>query len=711
MASRGLGTLTLDLVARIGGFTEGLSKAERDLDKRSRAMEKRAAEMGAKFKAAGAAIGVALAAGAAAAGVAIKAAIDSADRLDELSARLGISTEKLSGWGYAAQLSGVSMDELAGALPRLSKAIAQAGDEGSKAGKLFKALGIDVKGGFASAEEILPQLADRFRNLNNQTLETALAMEVFGKSGASLMEFLNRGSEGIAELEARAASLGLVISQETAAAAAEFNDRLGDLQGVGQGLATSISAQLLPALTDTLDRFINLVREGDLAANMASVLSGALSAGAGILEGYNNAVARTSIAIGVLAGSLEGLREAGANFGILGLVNEGSVKEGFKKILGAYENGQRELDALIASQNRPKPTGPALPGIGAPLAGGSSEAEKRLARYFAGSGAAGKPRAAKGGKSDEEREADALARAYDSMNAQLSRQIALFGETGEAASVRYEIENGQLAKLEPLKQAELLRQAERLDQMRDEADVQRELDAVNKRREESAAQMLEDLNSEIKTLGMSRDQLEIYNNLKWAGVDAESALGRSIVDTTQRLQEQREVVEAQIILMDEFRGGLSNAITDFVTGAASMKDALADFADDFARRMTQLIAERWMEKLFGQMGGKGGGSSGDWVGSLMGLFFGGQRASGGYVGPGKLYEVNERGPELLSVRGRDYLMMGAGGGMVTPNHRIGGGMSLSQTFVVQGTPDRRTREQLSRETGRQAARAMARTGR
>ena len=42
MASRGLGTLTLDLVAKIGGFTSALGKAERDLDTRSRNIEKRA---------------------------------------------------------------------------------------------------------------------------------------------------------------------------------------------------------------------------------------------------------------------------------------------------------------------------------------------------------------------------------------------------------------------------------------------------------------------------------------------------------------------------------------------------------------------------------------------------------------------------------------------------------------------------------------------
>jgi hypothetical protein len=45
----------------------------------------------------------------------------------------------------------------------------------------------------------------------------------------------------------------------------------------------------------------------------------------------------------------------------------------------------------------------------------------------------------------------------------------------------------------------------------------------------------------------------------------------------------------------------------------------------------------------------------------------GGRASGGPVDAGKLYEVNERGPEMLSTGGRDFLMMGANSGRVLSN--------------------------------------------
>jgi hypothetical protein len=75
------------------------------------------------------------------------------------------------------------------------------------------------------------------------------------------------------------------------------------------------------------------------------------------------------------------------------------------------------------------------------------------------------------------------------------------------------------------------------------------------------------------------------------------------------------------------------------------------------------------------------------------------------------YEVNERGPELLSVRGRDYLMMGSQSGSITPNTqtRIGrGGTTIN--VAVQPTSTRRTAEQVAVEIARTQRIASARNG-
>ena len=123
MASRGLGTLTLDLIAKIGGFEQGMDKAARHADKRMREIERRA-------NAFGKVMGTVVAAGITAAFgglvLATKAAIDQADAMRDLSIRVGVSTEVLSAYGYAAKQTGTDMDALSKGMKILAKNAADA---------------------------------------------------------------------------------------------------------------------------------------------------------------------------------------------------------------------------------------------------------------------------------------------------------------------------------------------------------------------------------------------------------------------------------------------------------------------------------------------------------------------------------------------------------------------------------------------------------
>lgn len=58
----------------------------------------------------------------------------------------------------------------------------------------------------------------------------------------------------------------------------------------------------------------------------------------------------------------------------------------------------------------------------------------------------------------------------------------------------------------------------------------------------------------------------------------------------------------------------------------------------------------------------------------------GVRAAGGAVAPWSTYRVNERGPEVMTVGGREFLMTGDRGGRVTPAHKVGG---FSGVVVVE----------------------------
>ena len=108
--------------------------------------------------------------------------------------------------------------------------------------------------------------------------------------------------------------------------------------------------------------------------------------------------------------------------------------------------------------------------------------------------------------------------------------------------------------------------------------------------------------------------------------------------------------------------------------------------------------------LFGG-GGEGGGFGG--ILSTVAGFFGGGRASGGPVSAGRMYEVNERGPELLNVGGKQFLMMGSQGGSVTPNGGQSKTINAPINITVPGNTDRRTAIQI----GAQVQMGLARAGR
>lgn len=144
-------------------------------------------------------------------------------------------------------MSGADIEEVNKALARLAKAATASLDPTSKQAEIFKALGIpkDVIGDF---ERLVPAVADALRGMEEGTLKVAVAQELLGRSGANMIEFFDLGSTGLIEMGERAKELGIIISGDTANAAAEFNDRLDDLKAAGTGLATQIAAELLPTI-------------------------------------------------------------------------------------------------------------------------------------------------------------------------------------------------------------------------------------------------------------------------------------------------------------------------------------------------------------------------------------------------------------------------------------------------------------------------------
>lgn len=432
MASKSLGTLTLDLVAKIGGFVSGMDKAARESEKRLKKIKDAAATLGK-------ATGIALAGAVTGLAALTKNAIDAADEVSKLAQKTGVSTEALSELQYAANLSGV--EDLGASLIKFNRSISEAA-QGTKAqAEAFSALDIDVRnanGSLKSTEQLFTETAEAFSGFRDEQNKTNVAMALFGKTGADLIPLLNAGAAGLAEMRAEAEALGLTIDERTGKAAEQFNDNLSRLQAVSTGLGTRLATELAPQLAKVTDYLVSLAKEGDAVGSSLE----AIRAGVGIivvpLTGLWNllqTIVQAFVAVGVAAGALArrdfaALEEIGNAFGEDRKRNIADVTKAYALFFGELEKGTAALDKASKSGK----TDLTLPGVDDEAAEKLKKSQEAISEYLKNLG--------------EEVAANGLSRAQIE-----ARKVALMGATDAQRDQAYQL-GAYLTLLEEQKTAE-----------------------------------------------------------------------------------------------------------------------------------------------------------------------------------------------------------------------------------------------------------------
>jgi len=243
MAEAKIGALAVEVKADTRGFVDGMNDAIKALNKKKKAVEDSLVGVG-KLAAAVAAAGAAV-------GYFTVRATNMAEALAKLSEKTGVSVEQLSALKYAAYLSDVSIEELAKGMNILARNMLEAQSGTGEAKDAFNALGIAVMetgGQLKATDKMLLELADKFSRMEDGPGKAALAMRIFGRSGADLIPFLNQGAAGIEKLRQEAERLGIILDTQMAKEAQEFNDNLKRLQATGDALSISFTKNLVVAL-------------------------------------------------------------------------------------------------------------------------------------------------------------------------------------------------------------------------------------------------------------------------------------------------------------------------------------------------------------------------------------------------------------------------------------------------------------------------------
>lgn len=246
------------------GMQSAMEKAKKGFNGTVKAMK--------LMSAAGIAAGVVL-------GSMVSKAIKNADEITKMSQSVGVSVETLSAMAHAADLSGVSLETLAKALKITAQRSAETAAGTGEAKEAYKALGItvtDAEGALKNSDQLLLEVAERFEGMENGAGKTALAIDLFGRSGADLIPMLNQGRAGLEAMTDEAARLGLVIDSETGQSAERFRDNLTRLNAVKVGFVNTITQAVLPTLEAYTDSMVDSATETDSMAKAGETAATAL---------------------------------------------------------------------------------------------------------------------------------------------------------------------------------------------------------------------------------------------------------------------------------------------------------------------------------------------------------------------------------------------------------------------------------------------------
>ncbi len=189
-----------------------------------------------------------------------------ASSLAEVAQQLGVTTDDLQRFRYAASQVGIEQETLDKGLGKLTQTMGKAQLGAKEPAKAFEALGISVASlSGKTAGDVIPRIADALGLIPDPAKRAAIEVALFGKAGQQLDTLLGSGRGQIDELTQAAQRLGLVLSADQIAHADDAADKLAavkqvleaKISGAVADNATSILqlADALLAVTDAASRF------------------------------------------------------------------------------------------------------------------------------------------------------------------------------------------------------------------------------------------------------------------------------------------------------------------------------------------------------------------------------------------------------------------------------------------------------------------------
>ena len=574
MAGKSLGTLTIDLIAKVGGFVGGLSQAERASQKWRKQVQDDAKAAATAFT------GFATAASAAAIGVGVagfnllKTTSKQITETDRWAKSLKMSTQSLLAWQYAAEKAGVSGDQMADIFKDIGDKIGDAVlNKSGEAVDALNALGLSAKKlSEETPDKQLLAISDALGKINSNAEKTTI-LESLGNDLSKLLPLFDQGGEKLRQYMDAAKKFGVAPNDADIEKLVKVNSLFEDMEtqvnGLKIELATGLASVDLSGLQKSITDMGNVFKDPAVIQGITDLVGGVVD------------LATWLVKVGAEAGKLIDLYKGGQSVGANASLDE---------IERRIKNLETDLNdqGFLADVNR----------IGMDIAGKKAELEQLQRRaalikslnnlplnpatvsvkgvtkadYNLGAGEIN-------GKTSPDGAAKKLESAFKATELAYQRQISLIDTTGkkvtevtELQRLQFDIANGKLTGLNETQKTRLSQLATEIDRLND----------------------IKKLNEENLKLAEFVINLQTSNQNDKASLDIDLA-GRWLGDEErermrERLQIEADFLSQQADLQKQYQSGdITKSLYDRETEV--LNDSLAErlrIQEDYYQQVDQL---------------------------------------------------------------------------------------------------------------------------
>ncbi len=281
----------------------------------------------------------------------VKGSIEASAGMHDLSIQTGASVAALGAFKSVASTSETTINDIAGAMGKMSKNMAVANEESKGTGEAVKAIGLD----FAALQKMSPDqrmlaVAKAMDKFGDGAGKSAVAMTLFGKEGAKMLPFLKDLAEESEAVTGKLTKEKIEAARLQAEMADAFTDNLTLIKKAGEGWKKDVAMGILPALYELSQAWID-VQKG--AGGVKGELT-KLGKDGTITEWSRMAVTGVTYVMDVFSGLKAVVKSVGAFIGgYAALIMEqwGAVGTVISKIFkGEFSNAIDEVGASLGRQ-------------------------------------------------------------------------------------------------------------------------------------------------------------------------------------------------------------------------------------------------------------------------------------------------------------------------------------------------------------------------